>query len=343
MNRKLLAALGLAAALWAPLAVHAAPPDIVTIRFSELGTVSTGNLYQYLALEKGIYKSNGIDLQIVHFLRGGPESIAAAASNQVDMGSVGTPVLTAISRGVHLKVVGAPAYKVQPFVLVGRPDVRSVADLKGKDVAFGDVGGGAVEAARYIFAANGVDPGSVNDVGGGSTSSGFLALKSGRVAAVVLGEPYVTLAQSEGVGRVLARAEDYFGRYEHSYIFATQQFIASHPDAIRRFFVANREAIRYAKAHPDELYAYGLKKLNLDPRVFRSVLDAQMARWDDSGEVDEQGLLNAVKIVQQVGDISRSYQPSIAQITDLRFVSEANAPVLAQHAGDRVDGAAIQK
>jgi len=326
MKNRLFVMLSIAAALSIPLVARCAPVaprEMVTIRYSELG-VSVGNLYQYLALEKGIYKANGIDLQLVQFLRGGPESIAAAASNQVDMGSAGTPILTGITRGVHLKVVGAPAYKTQPFVLVSRLDIRSVADLKGHDVAFGSVGGGAAEAARYIFLANKVDLDSVTNVGGGATSAAYLALKAGRVSAAILGDPYVTLAEFEGSGKVLARAEDYFGHYEHSYIFATQKFIDTHPDAIRRFFVANRAAIRYAKAHPDELLAFGKRTLNLDDRVIKTVLARLIPQWDDSGQVDQVGLLNAVKIVQGLGDIDKSYQPSIAGLTDLRFVDAAD-------------------
>ncbi len=315
--------------LW-PFATRAADAQapLTTIRFSELG-VSLGDLYQQMAIDHGIYKAQGIDLQIVLFLRGGPESIAAAASNQVDMGSVGTPILTGISRGLHLKVVGAPAYRAQPFVLVARPEISSVAELKGRDVAFGEAGGGATEAAAYIFNAEKVDINSVRNVGGGSTATSYLALKAGRVAAVIMTEPNVTQAQYDHIGHVLARGEDYFGRYEHSYIFATQAFIDAHPDAVRRFFIANREAIRYARTHQDELIALAKTKLNLSDAVIRASLARLLPRWDDSGAIDPQGLLNAVKIVQQLGDINKDYQPSLAQIADLRFVAPDSAPTVA--------------
>lgn len=318
------AVLAMALSTIAPTVTLAADTQPVTIRFAELGTIGVGNLYQYLALEKGVYQAHGIDLQIVHFLKGGPESVAAAASNQVDMGSVGAPIVTAISRGVHLKIVGSPAIHYNTFILVARPGIHSVAELKGKDVAFGDPGGGSVIAARYIFLANKVDPESIHNVGGGGTSS-YLALKNGRIDAAILGEPNVTLAEKLGVGKVLARAEDYLGNYELSYIYATQKFIDAHPDAIRRFFVANREAIRYAKEHPDELYAFGRRKINLDPVVLQEAIARQVARWDDSGRISEPGLLTAVKVAQTVGDISPDFKPNIADMTDFRFLKASDA------------------
>lgn len=346
ISRSALTAAALALTLLAPGTALADDASLTTIRFSELGTISVGNLYQYLAIDKEIYKKNGIDLQIVHFLKGGPESIAAAASNQVDMGSVGAPILIAISRGVHLRIVGAPAIKYNPFILVGRPGIRSVADLKGKDVAFGDPGGGSVEAARYIFEANQVDPDSVHNVGGGGITS-FYALKAGRIDGAILSEPNVTLAEKEGIGKVLARAEDYLGRYELSYIFATQEFIASHPDAIRRFFIANREAIRYAEAHQDELYAYGLQHIKLDPAVLKIALQNQIARWDDSGRVDEVGMFDAIKVAQGLGDIGPEYKPSLDQIADFRFVDQSDAGLasagLPPSAGDKIAGPLARK
>ena len=321
MKRLLLTLLAVSGLLNAGVAQAVDPASLLPIRFSALG-ISTADLYMFLGVQKGIYAANGVDLRIVQFQRGGPESIAAAASNQVDMGSVGTPLLTGISRGLHLKVVGAPPYSTQPFVLVSRTTINDVADLRGRNVAFGSVGGGAEEAAKYILTAHHVDPREVHNVGGGSTAPAFLALKAGRVDAAVLTEPYVTQAQFGGFGKVLARAEDYFGHYEHSYIFASESFIDQHPDAIKRFFVANRAAVQYAKAHPDELDAFGSKLLNLDPAVTRSVMKQTMARWDGSGRIDQQGLLNAIRIVQDVGDISKGYQARIDQITDLRFVGQ---------------------
>jgi len=293
--------------------------DQVKIRFADLGA-NTNNLYQYLGIEKGIYARHGLDLDIVTFLKGGPVVIAAAASQQVDLGSLGTPILTGISRGIPIKVMGAPAMKGQEFVLLGRNDIASIADLKGKVVSVSSVGGGQAQALRKILRANGVKDNEVKVIAYGSAPNGYLSLTSGQVAGVVLSEPNISRIVVEGQGRILAEAADYYGRYQHSYVFASKKFIAEKPDAIRTFFEADREALRYAKAHLDELSAYGAAKLNLDPKILAKVFERNLDKWDDSLAVDPEGLLNAVKIVQEVGDISKSYQPKLDEITDLRFL-----------------------
>jgi len=292
----------------------------VTLKLGDLGP-SGGTLYQRLALANGIYHKYGIDLQFVDFLQGGPEVTAAAASNQIDMGQVGTPVLTAISHGLSIRVVGSPPRKGQPFILVGRPEITDVAQLKGKLVGFSSVGGGSSQALAVILKAHGLTEADVGKIAYGAGGNGYLSLKSGRLAAAVLAEPYATRAELDGVGKILAEADQYFPHYQHSYVFATRKFINEHPDTIRAYFQADREARQYAKAHLEDLVALGRKTLGLEPALLRMVLTKELAKWSDGAAVDTEGLLNAVAIVRELGDISKTYQPDIDQIVDARFAN----------------------
>lgn len=291
----------------------------VTVRYADL-TANTANLYQYLAVEKGIYRKHGVDLQLVSFLKGGPEVIAAAAGNQVDLGSLGTPILTGISRGIPIKVVGSPPVKGQEFILVARPDIAMLADLKGKTVGVSSVGGGQSQALKFILRANKLSDDDVKTIAYGAPANGYIALRSSQLAGVLLSEPLVSKAELDGVGKVLAKAVDYYGRYQHSYVFATNKFIKENPEAIRLFFQANREAIDYAKSHRDELIAVGVKKLGLDQAVLAKVFEKTIPLWDDNQQVDVEGMLNAVNIVKDLGDINKSYVPAVDQIADLRFI-----------------------
>jgi NitT/TauT family transport system substrate-binding protein len=310
---KLFAALVLLSAL----STNARADDTV-IRFADLG-VNSDNVYQYLALGKGVYRKFGIDLHRTSFLQGGPNLIAAAASGQVDLGDVGTPLLTGISRGFPLKIVGAPAMKREEFVLVGRRDIANLAALEGQMVGVSSIGGGQDQAIRKILSAKRLPPSGVTLIAYGSASSGYLALQSGKLAAVVLSEPEVTRSVLAGFGKILAKAVDYYGRYEQSYIFASDSFIAAHANSISAYFRANRAAIDYAETHPVELIDYGASKLNLPRNVAAKIFDDELATWSPSQTVDIQGMLNAVRTVQELGDIDDSWRPDVARMTDLRF------------------------
>jgi NitT/TauT family transport system substrate-binding protein len=298
---------------------EAADPAPVKIRFGDLGA-SVNNLFQYLAVEKGIYRRHGIELEITDFLQGGPEAVAAAVSGQIDLGSAGTPVLSAVSRGLPIKVVGSPPNKRQPFILVSRPEITDVAQLKGKLVGFSSVGGGSLQAMHYILKAHGLAADDIQTIAFGTGPNGYLALKSGKLAAAVTAEPYATKAERDGIGRILAEADRYFDHYQHSYVFANRAFLKANPDAVRAYFRATREAVRYARDHQDELVAFGHKKLSMDEGLLRSVLAKTFPKWDDSFAVDTEGLLTAIRIVQELGDIAKTYRPDPDQIVDARYL-----------------------
>jgi NitT/TauT family transport system substrate-binding protein len=298
--------------------------QLTKIKFGDLGA-STENLYQYLAVEKGIYGKYGIDLDLVEFLQGGPELTAAAASGQIDMGSVGTPVLVAISRGLPIRVVGSPPRKGQPFILVGRPEAKEISDLRGKMLGISSVGGGSSQALKRILKAHGIGESDITTIAFGTGPNGYLSLKSGKLAAAVLAEPFATKAELDGVGHILAEAETYFDHYQHSYIFASRKFIKDHPEAITAYFRATSEALDYAKTHQDELVAFGHKRLALDETLLKAVFAKQIPKWNASGAIDNEGLFNAVRIVQELGDINKTYRPDIDQIIDTRFIDERRA------------------
>ncbi|GAB4068551.1 ABC transporter substrate-binding protein [Ancylobacter sonchi] len=316
----------LAAALGASLSAatgHAQEATTVPVRFGILSP-SASTVYFFLGAEKGIYKKHGIDLQPIVFQKGGPEVIAAAASGQLDIGTLGTPILVGISRGIPIKVVGSPAVKGQEFVLVGQNEVKSVEDLKGKQIGVSSVGGGQSQALRFILTAKKLEAADVQEIAYGSGGNGYVAFKSGQIAAAVLQEPNITKLVNDGDGHILAKAADYYGRYQHSYVFASDKFIAASPETIRKFFEASREAIQYAKDNRAELVSYSKKLLNLDEKLLNKIYDEQIPGWDETQAVDTEGLLNAIKIVQQVGDISKDYTPDIDKIVDPRFTRPAS-------------------
>lgn len=289
------------------------------ISFAYLGT-NTANIYFSFGVEKGIFEKHDIDLDIITFQRGGPEIIAAAASQQIDMGSLGTPILAGISRGFPIKIVGSPALKGQEFALVGRPDINSIAELAGQNVGVAAVGGGQAQALQIILQAEGVDPKSVGNIAYGSPGNGYLSLKSGQLAAAVLSEPNISKLVVEGSGKILADAKDYYGQYQHSYVFATDGFIEAQPAALKAFFEASAEAIQYSLDNRDELLDFAERTLNIDRATLQAVLNRQLADWDPSQQIDEEGLLNAVALVQRAGDIDADYVPDIDTIVDRRFI-----------------------
>lgn len=291
--------------------------ELTKIRFANL-KVGIGDMHTRLAIEKGIFKKHGIDLQIINFDKGGPEALAGVASGQVDMGSFGTPILTGISRNIPIKIVASPAIKQNPFVLVATNDIKNVQDLKGKTIATGALGGGNHQALLKILAANNINSSEVKVVATGGTDEEMI-IKSGKVAAIISSEPTVSKIELANEGHTLVKASDVYGKYQHSYIFATDKLIKSNPDAIRNFLVAQKESIQYAKDHQEELISFTKKKLELDEGLIRDYYKKTIPTWDESGKVDIEGMNNAIKILKDLGEIDKNINLTQDQLVNLSF------------------------
>jgi NitT/TauT family transport system substrate-binding protein len=277
---------------------------LVKVRFANL-KYSISSIPHEIGIQKGIFKKYGIDLQVLNFDQGGPAAAAAAASGQVDMGSFGTPILTSVAKGIPIKIVAAPPIKENDFIMVSKTEIKTIADLKGKTILTGALGGGQHQAAVKILQSGGLTDKDVKIQASGGADA-LMVMQTGKVDAAITSEPTVTQIIKAKVGHVLARAQDYYGVYEHSYVFATDDFIKKHPDAIKGFLKGSRESYEYVKSHQKESIAYTLKKVNITEDIAKSYFSGQIPKWDLSFQINIKGTANAVKILQDMGEIDKT-------------------------------------
>jgi NitT/TauT family transport system substrate-binding protein len=299
-----------------------AESELVTIR-TAIPSVKLGNAYEILGVEKGIYKKHGIDLQIIDFINGGPEAAAATISGQVDIGTVGTPVLTMLSKGVPIKIIAAPANKGLQFSLVGSNKINSVKDLRGKTVTTGPVGSGNHQSFLKILYGNGLTEKDLNIMSTGGTDP-VMILSSGQVDAVQVNSDIVGRFLTDNLGHLLADAQDYYGEYQHVYIYAADAFIKEHPEALVNYIKALRETYEYARAHLAELTEKGKTLRKMEEAAIRTYYENDIGKWDLSLSINLEGARNALKVLQELGEVENNVEFNEKNWVDLRFLKEAN-------------------
>ncbi len=290
------------------------------VRYATIG-VNESSLPLYLGVKKGFFADQGVDLKISDF-PGGVEPVTAGAAGEIDIGGVGSPVVVGAAAGVPLKIVGSPVEPGQRFVVVARPNYRSFKELKGQKVSGGRPGQGTLQAFVTIAKANGLKLSDFQNLDAGLGAGAYASLQSGQIEAVLTTEILAAKAEIEGVGRVLARAADYFGRYQHTYFFATDRFIARQPQAVRGFLAGYRKAVEYVKAHPEEAIRFGVEELKLEEKPLRRVLEQQLPNWDPTGKVDVEGTNNAIRILKELGELDKSVTVTAEQLIDDRFLAK---------------------
>jgi len=293
----------------------AATGKLETLRYA----TSIANLPITFGIKKGFFAEQGLDVKVVT-VSGGVEAVTAAAAGEADMGGMGSPIITGAAVGVPITIVASPPAAGQHFILLSRPGYRSLADLKGKPISPGGAGQGTIQAFNVIAKAKGYKLSDFQYVNAGSSTNALAALQAGKVEAVITSEVIGVKAELDGFGKVLEQAAEYFGRYQHTFIFATKKYIKDKPEKIRSFLAAYRKTVDYIKAHPEEAIQFGIIDLQQDARAYRAVQAKEIATWDTSGRVDIEGTDNAIKILKDLGEIGPNVQITAKQIVDEQFL-----------------------
>ena len=210
--------------------------------------------YFYVALDKGYYKSEGLDVTILRG-QGSIDAIKKVASGAASIGfaDAGALVLARSNDSIPVKLL-AIVYAQPPHAIfaLADDDIKTPKDLEGKTVA--DSAFSAIPLIFNVYAqATGIDPKKVKWVSAESASLPSL-LATGRVDAIgqfTVGEP---LIEASVKPRKLVRlaykdAElDYYGNG----IIATEQTIKDNPDLLKAFVRATLKGMRDAFANSAE-------------------------------------------------------------------------------------------
>lgn len=211
----------------------------------------------YVAIEKGYFKDENIDLTLVTGF-GADKTMTAVISGEADIGFMGSEA------SVYMYSEGASDYVVNfaqltqraGNFLVARQDNEHFqwADLKGKTVLGGRKGGMPEMVFEYILRQNGIDPSEVKidqSIDFGSTAAAF---SSGKGTYTVEFEPSATILEQEGVGYVVASLGTDSGYVPYTAYCAKTGYLEAHPEVIQGFVNALQKGMDYVNAHtPEEI------------------------------------------------------------------------------------------
>jgi len=240
---------GLAAGLAALAALPALAQDKMQLQLNWFHLADHSPIY--LAMKKGYYKEEGIDLTVLRG-SGSADSAKKIDLGQADVGISDAPtVLTAISKGANLKMVAVVYDKAGNNVFFKKSaNIKSPKDLAGKKIAVPPADSHRVLWPAFA-ATQGIDANSVTMVN---------VKPEGKQAIVAAGEvdasfdlytSYAIWEKVLGKGEVghLLWADYGLPIYGHTY-FVNNDLVKKNPKLIERFLRATHKGWRDAKANP---------------------------------------------------------------------------------------------
>jgi NitT/TauT family transport system substrate-binding protein len=152
---------------------------------SAYSNISADDWIPWYAFEKGIFKDNGLEVDL-QSINGGLQTSAALISGSIQIGQFGgSEALSANAGGADVVIVAnlAPVY---PYKLYVQKGITSIQGLRGKRVGVSNAGGSSDIATRAALKAAGLDPDrDVNIIPVGSHANRTAALLAGTIDAGV--------------------------------------------------------------------------------------------------------------------------------------------------------------
>lgn len=215
--------------------------------------ISGNGLPAWTAQEAGIFRSNGLDVQIVYF-RGGTITAMAMVAREIPISQVsGPPIVSAGLKGADTVMV-AGGNVVSEYWIMSRPEIKTAEQLKGGQIAVATFGGQADMISRIALRRLGLIPGKdVAIVQIGTVPERLSALDKGRVQGAILNPPDNVVAQKRGFYSLIGVKLPYQGVG----VGTTRAIIRENPDIVRRYVKSQIEAIHRIKIDRE----FGIKVL----------------------------------------------------------------------------------
>ncbi|WP_135551836.1 ABC transporter substrate-binding protein [Paenibacillus cymbidii] len=287
------------------------------IRYAAFAGVS--GLAVQFGNEKGFFKEEGLDVEFVV----NQDPIAGLTSKDIDIADIATTsAIIAAGKGAPIKIVSSMFRTKGPFYLIGAPGINSIADLKGKKVGAAAFGSGLDVYTQTILKKNGLGKNDVTLIANGVNDAAFASLTSGQVDATIIHEPFASLAEITGKGKLLAKGWDYLPNFHTGVLISRNDYIEKHPDGVEKLLRAYFKSQEYAKSHLDEYKAYFLSKIKIDPAAVDKAFERELVLWENVPNVDKQSLLETQQIQKDLGFQDQIYD--VDKILDLRFIPKKN-------------------
>jgi len=284
------------------------------VRFALPGN-SMGYLPLIVAIHRGFFKEEGIDLELIRIV----PTLAhnALLLNEIQYHGLADSGLRLAARGAPLKAIFYGADRPM-YYLVGKKDIRTVAELKGKKIGVSTFGGTSDLSARLLLQQHGIDEKNAVLLQFGSESTRVGALKAGAADAIIVPVPAVAILKQEGY-REIAFVGDAVEFASNGYT-TTDKRIKENSQEVKKVVRSIYRGLRFAKENPEETIKIIEKEWKIKSDVARGSYDAIIKALNDDGIIGEKQLSIHFDLIRRtekdIGEIP------VEKVVDFRLLRE---------------------
>jgi NitT/TauT family transport system substrate-binding protein len=281
-----------------------------------LPSKSMGYLPLFVALQRGFFKDEGIDLEVPMML----PDIAhnALLQGEIEYHGVADSALRLAAKGAPVKTIFFGA-TLPNYFLTANAHIRSVAELKGKYIGISRFGGTTDLAARVALSKAGLDPQrEVVLIQIGMPSTRAAALGSGSVAATITNPPDNVLLRQKGFHDLLFLGDAI--EFPSNGFSTTERRIRENRDQVKRVLRALYRGLIFEREKPEETIKIMEREWNVEAAVARESYICVAKSFSKDGTASDAGLKVHVRLFQQadkaIGDVP------LSKMVDFRLLEE---------------------
>ena len=223
----------------------------------------------YIAQEKGFFTEEGVEIEL-SVMENTPLKMGALMAGRVDIvASTADEFPTYMRDGKPLRYILAVDNSNGGDGVVAQKDIATVADLKGRTVAF-EEGSVSQFFINALLAREGMTQADIKMVNMTATDAG-VAFTANRVDAAVTWEPHLSQGAATDHGKVLVSSAETPGLIV-DVIGVLASTAEEHEAELKAFVRAWQRALDFLESNPDEAYqimAVGVGGWLEDPEEFK--------------------------------------------------------------------------
>jgi NitT/TauT family transport system substrate-binding protein len=221
------------------------PAYAQTLDKMRLGYSGTGlnNYVLEMGRRSGIFRKNGLDLEVVYINSGSLLNQALIAGTFDVSFSQGSEAMLAKLRGADMRITAVIANHFN-HVFITAPAITSIKQLKGKKVAVSRFGSGSHFQSNLALKEGGLDPDKdVTVLQIGNSAARMAAILSGAVDGTIMAADFVPRAKREGFNIVADLAATNID-YPFLSLHMMGSYIERNPKMVKAIIKSMAESIR---------------------------------------------------------------------------------------------------
>jgi len=273
----------------------------------------------WVAQEEGLFKKHGLDVELIHIastsraiqsmLSGEIHYTTADALNSIQAVGAGADVVM-FCEGVNRFV----------FSMMARPEIKRLADLKGKKIGITRIGSSTHTAVQFVVGKAGLAANDYSLLQLGEVPNILTTLLAGQIDAGALSPPTNSRAKKAGLFELLNLGTD-GPEYPSTVIASTRAYVKANPENTRRMVRALAEGLAIFKSNRQ----IGIRALQKYTRLKESeILEDTYVQFRDAFDaipyVSRSGIQTLIASLGEKD--AKIRQLKFEDVADMRFVAE---------------------